>query len=120
MCQEGRTPLDAADIVLLGEAGGAGAFAQVGDAVAVSCTTFAKIKQNLGWAPFNAFSLPLATGALLPTFGLALDPAVAGAMMAGSSLTVLLNSLSIPYFVGEPGTGAQEKTGDEPGQEARA
>ena len=112
---------DAADIVLLGEAGGAGAFAQVEDAVAVSRTTFAKIKQNLGWALlYNAFSLPLATGALLPTFGLALDPAVAGAMMAGSSLTVLLNSLSIPYFVGEPGTGAQEKTGDEPGQEARA
>ena len=87
---------DAADIILLGESRSNRVFVQVEEAIQISRTTFSKIKQNLGWALFyNAFALPLATGALLPSFGLALDPALAGAMMAGSSLTVLLNSLSI-------------------------
>jgi Cu2+-exporting ATPase len=87
---------DAADIVLVDESRARRVFSQIEDAMGISQTTFSKIKQNLSWAlMYNALSLPLATGALLPTFGLALEPALAGGMMAGSSLTVLLNSLSI-------------------------
>ncbi|UPR03744.1 heavy metal transporting ATPase [Chloropicon primus] len=96
----------AADLILLSSRGSP--FVQVEEAMAISDVTFRKIKQNLGWAlVYNVVALPLATGALLP-LGLTLDPALAGAMMAGSSLTVLVNSLSIPYaFSG--GRGAEDE-----------
>ena len=102
---------DAADIILLNEKAGRRIFVQIEEALEISSTTFAKIKQNLAWALlYNAFSLPLATGALLPPFGLALDPALAGAMMAGSSLTVLINSLSIYGLHPVESVGNNEKS----------
>jgi Cu+-exporting ATPase len=56
-------------------------------AISVARTTRAKIRQNLFWAfAYNAAGLPLAA------FGL-LSPALAGAAMAASSVSVLGNAL---------------------------
>ncbi len=52
---------------------------QVLDAVQLSQATFAKIRQNLGWAfGYNIIGIPLAAGALLPSTGIALTPTVSG------------------------------------------
>ena len=54
------------------------------------------IKQNLTWAfGYNIILVPLAAGALLPTFGIGLDPALAAAAMGLSSVSVVLNSLRL-------------------------
>ena len=54
------------------------------------------MKQNLGWAAgYNLLAIPIAAGALWAAFGILLSPAVAGAAMALSSLSVLLNSLRL-------------------------
>jgi Cu+-exporting ATPase len=59
----------------------------VADAVAVSQRTYAKIRQNLGWAfVYNVVGIPLAV------FGL-LNPVLAGAAMALSSVSVVANAL---------------------------
>ncbi|BAD79975.1 copper transporting CPx-type ATPase CtaA [Synechococcus elongatus PCC 6301] len=57
------------------------------------------IRQNLTWAlGYNVVMLPLAAGAFLPAYGLALTPAIAGACMAVSSLAVVSNSLLLRYW----------------------
>ena len=63
-------------------------------AIRLSRATFRKIRQNLFWAfAYNVLGLPLAAGALLPIFHISLTPAIAGAMMAFSSVSVVTNSL---------------------------
>jgi Cu+-exporting ATPase len=53
-----------------------------------------KIKQNLFWAFFyNSVGIPVAMGALYPFTGFLLNPVVAGAAMAFSSVSVVSNSL---------------------------
>lgn len=53
--------------------------AQVPDALQLSRATFRKIQQNLAWAfAYNCLALPLAAGACLPRFNLALTPSVSG------------------------------------------
>ena len=48
------------------------------------------------WAfGYNLLLVPLAAGALLPAFGIGLDPALAAASMGLSSVTVVLNSLRL-------------------------
>lgn len=55
---------------------------QVQEALSLGRATLGKIRQNLGWALFyNLVGIPLAAGALLPGWGVALDPAVAGGMV---------------------------------------
>ena len=67
---------------------------QVVEAVVLGRATLSKIKQNLVWALlYNVIGIPLAAGALLPMTGVALNPSLAGGMMAFSSLAVLANSL---------------------------
>jgi ATPase, P-type (transporting), HAD superfamily, subfamily IC len=57
--------------------------------------TFRKIYQNLYWAfAYNTLSLPIAAGAL-SFAGITLTPAIAALAMAGSSISVVLNSLSL-------------------------
>lgn len=82
---------DAASAILLGNS-----LSQVVEAVDLSRATIQKVKQNLGWAlAYNAVAIPLAAGALLPSFGFTMSPSVAGAMMALSSIIVVSNSLSL-------------------------
>jgi P-type Cu2+ transporter len=66
------------------------------ESIHLSRATFGKIQQNLFWAfAYNAIGIPVAAGALLPAFGILLNPAVAAAMMALSSVSVVTNSLML-------------------------
>lgn len=63
-------------------------------AIKLSKQTVATIKQNLFWAfIYNIIGIPLAAGILYPINGFLLDPMIAGAAMALSSTSVVLNSL---------------------------
>ena len=68
----------------------------ISKAIALSHKTIAAIRQNLFWAfIYNVIGIPLAAGALYPVNGFLLDPMVAGAAMACSSVSVVLNSLRL-------------------------
>ena len=63
-------------------------------AIKLSSYTIKKIKQNLFWAFFyNVAGIPIAAGILYPFTGFLLNPIVAGAAMAFSSVSVVSNSL---------------------------
>lgn len=69
------------------------------ESIRLSRATFTKIQQNLFWAfGYNLLGIPIAAGALLPSFGLLLSPAAAGALMALSSVSVVTNSLLLRGF----------------------
>jgi Cu2+-exporting ATPase len=64
------------------------------ESIRLSRATFHKIRQNLFWAfAYNLLGIPVAAGVLLPSLGLLLSPAAAGALMAFSSVSVVTNSL---------------------------
>jgi P-type Cu2+ transporter len=66
----------------------------VAAAIRLSRATFNKIRQNLFWAFFyNVLGIPISAGVLLPWLGFSLSPSMAGALMALSSISVVLNSL---------------------------
>jgi Cu2+-exporting ATPase len=68
----------------------------VATALRIGRGTVRKMKQNLGWAVgYNAIALPIAAGAFQPAFGLVLRPEIAAITMAGSSLLVAVNALSL-------------------------
>jgi Cu+-exporting ATPase len=63
-------------------------------AIDLSCYTMKKIKQNLFWAFFyNIIGIPVAAGILYPFFKFLLNPIIAAAAMAFSSVSVVSNSL---------------------------
>jgi Cu+-exporting ATPase len=63
-------------------------------AINLSRYTMKKIKQNLFWALFyNTLGIPIAAGILYPFTGFLLNPVIAGAAMAFSSVSVVTNSL---------------------------
>ncbi len=65
-------------------------------AIKLSKMTMRGIKQNLFWAfIYNVVGIPLAAGVFYPIFGLLLNPIFAGLAMAGSSVSVVANSLRI-------------------------
>src|SRR5690606_26849770 len=71
----------------------------VADAIAISRRTSAKIRQNLFWAfVYNVVGIPLAAAGLL-------DPVVAGAAMALSSVSVVSNTLLLRRWKPQSATG---------------
>lgn len=67
-------------------------------AIGLSRRTVAVIRQNLFWAfVYNVIGIPIAAGALYPVNGFLLDPMVAGAAMALSSVSVVGNSLRLRW-----------------------
>jgi P-type Cu+ transporter len=70
--------------------------AGVSTSFALSRGTMRVMRQNLFWAfLYNVIGIPLAAGALYPTFGLLLSPVIASAAMALSSFSVVTNSLRL-------------------------
>jgi Cu2+-exporting ATPase len=69
---------------------------KIAGAIRLSQKTTATIKQNLFWAfIYNLIGIPVAAGALYPLFGFLLNPMIAGAAMALSSVSVVSNSLRL-------------------------
>jgi Cu+-exporting ATPase len=80
--------IESADVVIL-----QGSLLKVPEAIALSKATVINIKQNLfGAFIYNSLSLPIAAGLLYPVFGVLLNPMIAGAAMAMSSVTVVTNA----------------------------
>ncbi|MFQ6120607.1 MAG: HAD-IC family P-type ATPase, partial [Methanosarcinales archaeon] len=68
-------------------------------AIDLSGYTIKKIRQNLFWAFFyNIIGIPIAAGILYPFFGFLLNPMIAAAAMAFSSVSVVSNSLLMKRY----------------------
>ena len=68
-------------------------------AIKLSKHTVATIKQNLFWAfIYNVIGIPIAAGILYPFTGFLLNPMIAGAAMALSSVSVVSNSLRLKWL----------------------
>jgi len=79
--------IEASDLTLV-----SGDLRAAGDAIRLSRATLRTIKQNLGWAfGYNVAAIPLAAAGLL-------NPIIAGAAMAFSSVSVVLNALRLRRF----------------------
>ncbi|WP_269622211.1 heavy metal translocating P-type ATPase [Prochlorococcus marinus] len=82
---------DTADLVLLGDR-----LESLPEVFVLAKKTMQKIKQNLFWAfGYNIIALPIAAGILLPKYGILLSPPLAALLMAISSMTVVINALSL-------------------------
>lgn len=72
--------------------------AKIPEAIRLSKSTVSTIKQNLFWAfIYNLIGIPIAAGILYPINGFLLNPMLAGAAMALSSVSVVSNSLRLKY-----------------------
>jgi Cu+-exporting ATPase len=86
--------MEASDITLI-----KGDLQGVVAAIELSKKTIKTIKQNLFWAFFyNTLGIPIAAGILYPFFGILLNPIIASAAMAFSSVSVVSNSLRLRKF----------------------
>ncbi len=86
--------IESADVALMG-----GSLHGVVDAIAVSQATLRNIKQNLfGAFIYNGVGIPVAAGLLYPLAGVLLNPMIAGAAMALSSVTVVSNANRLRWF----------------------
>ena len=86
--------IESADVTLM-----RGSLHGLADALAISQATIRNIKQNLvGAFVYNVAGIPIAAGVLYPFFGILLNPIVAGAAMAMSSLTVVSNANRLRLF----------------------
>lgn len=85
--------IDVAKMTLIG-----GDLGKIPAAIRLSRKTVAAIRQNLFWAfIYNIIGIPLAAGILYPVIGFLLDPMIAGAAMALSSVSVVSNSLRLKW-----------------------
>ncbi|TAN48429.1 MAG: copper-translocating P-type ATPase [Methylococcaceae bacterium] len=80
--------IESADVVIM-----QGSLHKVPDTIRLSRLTVKNIQQNLAGAfIYNVLSIPIAAGLLYPFSGLLLNPMIAGAAMAFSSVTVVSNA----------------------------
>jgi len=71
---------------------------KISEAIKLSKQTVATIRQNLFWTfVYNLIGIPLAAGVLYPINGFLLNPMIAGAAMALSSVSVVSNSLRLKW-----------------------
>ena len=86
--------IESADITLM-----RGSLHGIADAIIISRATVRNIKQNLfGAFIYNTLGIPVAAGILYPVMGLLLNPMIAGAAMAMSSVTVVSNANRLRYI----------------------
>ena len=86
--------MESAGVTLMG-----GDLRGVVTAIALSRATMRNIRQNLFWAfAYNVVLIPVAMGVLYPFTGMLLDPILAAAAMALSSVTVVSNALRLRRF----------------------
>ena len=84
----------ASDITLI-----SGDLSGIVTAIRLSKATMANIRQNLFFAfIYNVVGIPIAAGILYPLFGWLLNPMIAGAAMAFSSVSVVTNALRLRTF----------------------
>ncbi|MCF6219038.1 MAG: heavy metal translocating P-type ATPase [Gammaproteobacteria bacterium] len=86
--------MESADITLMRHS-----LHSVADAIEISQATLGNIKQNLlGAFIYNSLGIPIAAGLFYPLLGVMLNPVVAGAAMALSSVTVVSNANRLRFF----------------------
>jgi Cu+-exporting ATPase len=86
--------IESSDITLMG-----GDLRSVATAIRLSKATIRTIRANLFWAFFyNIVGIPIAAGILYPWFQVLLNPIIAAAAMAFSSVSVVSNSLLLNRF----------------------
>ncbi|WP_432471479.1 heavy metal translocating P-type ATPase [Amphritea sp. HPY] len=86
--------IESADMVLIRNS-----LHSVPDAIELSRATLRNIRQNLfGAFIYNSLGIPVAAGVLFPLTGLLLNPVIAGAAMAFSSVTVVTNANRLRLF----------------------
>jgi Cu+-exporting ATPase len=91
--------IEASDITLVG-----GDPRLIASAIGLSRATLRTIRQNLFWAfAYNVLLIPVAMGVLYPITGWTLNPALAAAAMALSSVSVVTNSLRLRSVDVRPG-----------------
>ncbi len=73
-----------------------GRLTSIPGAIGLSAATMRTVRENLFWAfIYNVIGIPMAAGAVFAWLGFMLNPAVASAAMAASSVSVVLNSLRL-------------------------
>jgi P-type Cu+ transporter len=83
--------VEAGDVVLM-----RGDLRTAAQAILLSRRTMRTMKENLFWAfIYNVIGIPIAAGVLYPAFGIMLNPVIASAAMAFSSVSVVGNSLRL-------------------------
>jgi len=86
--------IDAAGMTIIGND-----LSVIPSAIRLSRNTVRTIRQNLFWAfIYNIVGIPIAAGVLYPITGFLLNPMIAGAAMALSSVSVVSNSLRLKYM----------------------
>jgi Cu+-exporting ATPase len=86
--------IESGDVVLM-----SGSLSKVPETISLSRATVRNIQQNLLGAFFyNVLAIPVAAGLLYPLFGILLNPMIAGAAMAMSSVTVVTNANRLRYI----------------------
>ncbi|OEF97516.1 heavy metal translocating P-type ATPase [Desulfuribacillus alkaliarsenatis] len=86
--------MEASDVTLI-----SGDLRGVPTSIDLSKATMRMIWQNLFWAfGYNVVLIPVAAGLLWPFFGILLNPMLAAAAMAFSSVSVVMNTMRLKYF----------------------
>lgn len=86
--------IESADVTLISNS-----IQSVINAIVISKATMRNVKQNLfGAFIYNMVGIPIAAGILYPVWGILLNPMIAGAAMAASSLTVVSNANRLRFL----------------------